>query len=78
MDSSAPPSLAYSLAHILPRPACLPPQDDWDLDEEGVVQLDLKDQPEVQEKLRRRIDSVTVKVGGGGRERLEIGLPMYA
>ena len=37
-------------------PACLPVQ------EEGMVEVELAHRPEVQEKLRRRIDSCTVKV----------------
>ena len=45
---------------------CWGVQDDWDIGEEGVagVQQDLREQPEVQEKLQRRIKSVNVKVGG--------------
>lgn len=37
-------------------------QDDWDIGEEGAAELELRDRPEVQEKLRRRIESVSVKV----------------
>lgn len=38
------------------------------MDESGAAELDLVDRPEVQEKLRRRIESVKVKASGGGVE----------
>eukprot|EP00887_Chlorella_sp_A99_P002141 scaffold21.g2141.t1 len=45
----------------LERQAEVAPHDDWDIGEEGAAELELRDRPEVQEKLRRRIESVSVK-----------------
>lgn len=44
------------------RAACMRLQDDFDIGAEEEASLEVKDRPEVQEKLERRIRSVEVKI----------------
>lgn len=60
---------AVTSYHILPAfphtHTHTPPLQCWRLQEEGMAEISLADRPEVQEKLRRRIESAKVKVGHG-------------